>query len=107
MSKETSKITPKGFTVLVDPKPIEEEYKTTNSGIVIPETVKDKQRINVHVGTVVQLGNCAFADLGDGTPWCKQGDTIIYAQFGGKFVKDGSKEYVLIQDKDVMAVVEE
>lgn len=99
---------PKGFTVLVLPIDAEEDIKKDNkeSLIVIPKSVKDEQRINVSRGTVIAVGNCAWKDLGDGTPWAKVGDKILYAQFGGKFVDVGGVEHVIIQDKDVMGVYE-
>lgn len=101
-------IHPRGFTVLVKPKDAEEEIKeqTKTSLIHIPDFVKDQERVNVHEGVVVSIGNCAWHGLGSGARWCNEGDRILYAQFGGKFVKDkDGTEYVLIQDKDVMAVL--
>ena len=102
-------IVPRGFTVLVKPVDVEEDIKKDkkDSLIFIPDAVKDQQRINVHKGTVVAIGNTAWHGLGDGEKWCEVGNTILYAQFGGKFVHDGDEEYVLIQDKDVMAIVKE
>lgn len=102
-------IHPRGFTVLVKPIDVEEDVAKKKEGslIYIPESVKDAERVNVHIGTVLAIGNCAFHGLGNGAPWCSVGDKIIYAQFGGKFVHDGNEKLVLIQDKDVMAVVEE
>ena len=96
-------IFPRGFTVLVKPQPIENELKS--SSIAIPDFVKDQQRVNIQKGIVIAIGNCAWHGLGDNSPWCKVGDKIIYAQFGGKFVHDKEEEFVLIQDKDVMAIV--
>jgi co-chaperonin GroES (HSP10) len=98
-------IQPRGYTVLIKPDPIETEFK--NEKIVIPEFVKDQQRVNIHKGKVLAIGNCAWHGLGDSSPWCKVGDKVIYAQFGGKFVYDKDEELVLIQDKDVMAIVGE
>lgn len=100
-------IKPRGFTVLVLPKKVEDELKKKDSLIYIPETVLDGERVNIHEGTVVAIGNCAWKGLGDGEVWCEVGDRIIYAQFGGKIVKWEGTEYVLIQDKDVMAVIKE
>lgn len=98
-------IRPKGFTVLIKPKKVEDEFKTS-FGLVIPDTAKDMHRVAIYEGTVVDIAPNAFKDLGDGTPWCKVGDYVIYAQYGGKFVKDGEEELTLIQDKDILAVVE-
>ena len=99
-------IQPKGFTVLVKPKSVEDELKKEKSSLIyIPPTVLDGERVNIHEGTVVAIGNCAWKGLGDGESWCEVGDQIIYAQFGGKIVKHDDIEYVLIQDKDVMAVI--
>lgn len=103
-------IKPVGFAVLIEPRDVEEDLnKPKGSNIIIPESVKETQRINTSVGKVVAIGEQAWKDQGNGDPWCQVGDTIYYARFAGKLLMNSNfdKPLVLIQDRDVLGVVNE
>ena len=96
---------PLGFHVLVKPDPVKEKMK---SGLIeIPDEILHKERIAIDTGTLVGIGACAWKDLGEGTPWANVGDRVIYAKYGGKFVKDPNteEELVLLNDKDIIGLV--
>jgi chaperonin GroES len=81
-------------------KPSEEE-QTTVSGIVIPDTAKEKPQ----EGKVVAVGPGRFED-GQRVPLdVAVGDTVIYSKYGGTEVKVGGDEYLILSARDVLAVV--
>jgi chaperonin GroES len=83
-------------------KPLEEE-ETTASGLVIPDTAKEKPTI----GEVVAAGPGRFED-GNRVPVdVKVGDKVIYSKYGGNEWKDrDGTEYVILQARDIYAIVE-
>lgn len=82
-------------------KPLSEE-KTLPSGIVLPDTVKEKPQI----GEVMAVGSGALNEEGKILPMIvKAGQKVIYKKWGGNEVKVGSEEWLLIEQKDVMAIV--
>ncbi|MCX7798112.1 MAG: co-chaperone GroES [Melioribacter sp.] len=89
------KIKPLDDRVLVEP--IDEEPKTT-SGIIIPDTAKEKPRI----GKVVAVGT--DEDLREKI---KEGDKILFAKYGGEEVSLNGKELKIIQRSDILAVMED
>ena len=81
-------------------KPSEEE-QTTSSGIVIPDTAKEKPQ----EGSVVAAGPGRFED-GQRVPLdVAVGDTVIYSKYGGTEVKVEGDEYLILSARDVLAVV--
>jgi chaperonin GroES len=79
-----------------------EEEEMTLSGIVIPDTAKEKPV----EGTVVAVGPGKFED-GQRVPMdVKVGDTVIYSKYGGTEVKVEGEEYLILSARDVMAIVE-
>ena len=81
-------------------KPSEGEEKTA-SGLVIPDTAKEKPQ----EGEVVAVGPGRFED-GDRVPLdVKVGDTVIYSKYGGTEVKVKGDEYLILSARDVLAVV--
>jgi chaperonin GroES len=101
-------IRPTEYKALVEPKPVEERSK---GGIILPDATKESEKYAQIEGRIVALSHLAFtyateAEWGDHKP--KPGDAILYAKYAGVRVKgkDG-KEYVLINDKDVTATIEE
>ena len=91
---------PLGDRLIVEP--IEQE-EVTASGIVLPETAKEKPM----QGKVVAAGPGARKD--DGTRIemdVKQGDTVLYAKYAGTEVKIGDKKYLIFRETDVLAIVE-
>ena len=82
-------------------KPGEEE-ETTVSGIVIPDTAKEKPQ----EGKVVAVGPGRFEE-GQRVPVdVKAGDSVIYSKYGGTEVKVEGEEYLILSARDVLAVVE-
>ena len=81
-------------------KPGEEE-ETTVSGIVIPDTAKEKPQ----EGEVMAVGPGRFED-GKRIPMdMKVGDKVIYSKYGGTEVKIEGDEYLILSARDVLAVV--
>jgi len=100
MAKSKSKINPLFDYVLV--KPVSDE-KTTPSGIVLPDTVKEKPQI----GEVMAVGTGKVNDNGKKMPMIvKKEQKVLYKKWGGNEVKVGNEEWLLIEEKDVMAVIE-
>lgn len=96
-------ITPLLHTILL--KPDEVETKTA-SGIVIPDTVTEKERKAVEYGTVVTVGPRAFIDYGSDPTILKGGDRVSFARYSGKVIKDkDGTEFVLVNDVDVLALI--
>ena len=79
-----------------------EAETTTASGLVIPDTAKEKPQ----EGTVLAVGPGRFDDNGKRVPVdVKVGDTVIYSKYGGTEVKYQGEEYLLLSARDVLAVV--
>jgi chaperonin GroES len=98
-------IVPLLHTILI--KPDEVETKTTG-GIIIPDMVTDKERKAVEYGTVITVGPRAFIDYGRDPTILKGGDRVSFARYSGKVIKDvDNVEYVLVNDIDILAKVEE
>jgi chaperonin GroES len=82
-------------------KPIEEE-ETTISGLVIPDTAKEKPT----EGEVMAVGPGRFED-GTLVPMgVKVGDRVIYSKYGGNEYKYKGDEYVILQARDIYALIE-
>jgi len=94
------KLRPLGDRVVVQPTPREE---TTTSGIVIPDTVKEKPQegkvMAVGPGRVLDDGKREQMDL-------KRGDTVLYAKYAGTEFKLDGEDLLIISAKDILAVLE-
>ena len=83
-------------------QPLEAET-TTASGLVIPETAKEKPQ----EGKVLAVGPGRVDDKGVRVPMdIKVGDVVIYSKYGGTEVKYNGDELLLLNARDVLAVVE-
>ena len=83
-------------------KPIAAETKTA-SGIVLPDSAKEKPQI----GEVMAVGPGAYNDKGTLVPMAvKVGQKVMYKKWGGNEVKVGFEEWMLVEQKDIMAIVE-
>lgn len=92
------KLQPLGDRVIV--KPSESEEKT-KSGIVLPETAKEKPQ----EGEVIAVGSGRYEE-GKRVPLeVKQGDKIIYSKYGGTEVKVDGEEYLILSERDILAIV--
>ena len=81
-----------------------EAEQTTASGLVIPDTAKEKPR----EGKVVAVGPGRFDEDGEKRiPLdVKVGDVVIYSKYGGTEVKYNGVEYLLLGARDILAIVE-
>ena len=80
-----------------------EAETTTASGIVIPDTAKEKPQ----EGTVLAVGPGRFDDKGTRIPVDVQvGDTVVYSKYGGTEIKYAGEEYLVLSARDVLAVIE-
>lgn len=79
-----------------------EAETTTASGLVIPDTAKEKPQ----EGTVVAVGPGRF-DNGARVPVdVKVGDVVLYSKYGGTEVKSGADELLVLSARDILAIVE-
>ncbi len=98
-------------TVSVNIKPLEDRIvvkpldaeQTTASGLVIPDTAKEKPQ----EGEVVAVGPGRFNEDGDARiPLdVAVGDKVIYSKYGGTEVKYAGEEYLILSARDILAVV--
>jgi chaperonin GroES len=80
-----------------------EAETTTASGLVIPDTAKEKPQ----EGTVLAVGAGRFDDKGSRIPVdVKVGDTVLYSKYGGTEIKYAGEEYLVLSARDVLAVIE-
>ena len=79
-----------------------EAEQTTASGLVIPDTAKEKPQ----EGTVVAVGPGRF-DNGVRIPIdVKVGDVVLYSKYGGTEVKYSHEEFLVLSARDVLAIIE-
>ena len=79
-----------------------EAETTTASGLVIPDTAKEKPQ----EGHVLAVGPGRFED-GNRVPLdVKVGDKVLYSKYGGTEVKYSGEEYLVLSARDVLAVIE-
>ena len=81
-----------------------EAETTTASGLVIPDTAKEKPQ----EGEVLAVGPGRYDDEGEKRiPLdVKIGDTVLYSKYGGTEVKYSGQEYLILSARDVLAVIE-
>jgi chaperonin GroES len=91
---------PLGDRVIVTP--IEQDDQTA-SGLFLPESAKEKPQ----QGKVVAAGPGARKEDGDRIAMdVKVDDTVLYAKYGGTTIKLDGKEYLILKETDVLAIVE-
>ena len=79
-----------------------EEEETTTSGIVLPDTAKEKPQR----GNVLAVGPGSRNDEGNIIPMeIAEGDEIIFSKYGGTEVKLGSDDVLILRESDVLACV--
>ena len=79
-----------------------EDEQTTVSGIVIPDTAKEKPQ----EGEVMAIGPGRIDDNGNRVPLdVAIGDKVIYSKYGGTEVKYSGEEYLILSARDVLAVI--
>ena len=79
-----------------------EEEETTSSGIVLPDTAKEKPQrgkvLAVGPGPRDEDGNHITMDVAEG-------DEVIYSKYGGTEIRLGSEDYLILRESDVLAKV--
>jgi len=79
-----------------------EAEQTTASGLVIPDTAKEKPQ----EGEVLAVGPGRVDDKGQRVPLdVAVGDTVIYSKYGGTEVKYAGEEFLILSARDILAVV--
>jgi chaperonin GroES len=82
-------------------KPNEAEERTA-SGLVIPDTAKEKPQI----GEVIAVGPGARDEDGDRIPMdVSVGDKVLYSKFAGTEIKLDGSDYLVLSERDLLAVV--
>ena len=104
MAKATAtatKLRPLGDRVVVKPS---EREEMTKSGIVLPDTAKEKPQEGLIVaagpGRVLDDGKREAMDI-------KKGDKVLYAKYAGTEFKIDGEELLIVSQKDILAVVED
>lgn len=92
------KLKPLSDNILVQPL----AEKKTPSGIVIPDTAKEKPQ----EGKVVAVGPGRYDDGELIKPEVKRGDKVLYKKWGGNEIKVEGKEYLIVKEEDILAVLE-
>jgi len=91
---------PLGDKVVVE---VIDEPQTTASGIVLPDTAKEKSQR----GKVLAVGPGKVLDSGEREPMeVSVGDTVVFAKYGGTEVTLSGKELMILSQRDIHAIVE-
>lgn len=94
------KLRPLGDRVWIEP--IERE-ETTASGIILPETAKEKPQ----EGKVLAVGPGVRNDKGERRPLdVKVGDRVLFAKYAGTEIKQNGTKYLIMRESDILAIVE-
>ena len=94
-----AKLRPLGDRVVVQPSGREE---TTRSGIVIPDTAKEKPQR----GTVIAVGEGRRDEDGNRIPMdVVAGNQVLFAKYAGTEFKLEQEEYLILSEKDILAIV--
>ncbi|MCD6408693.1 co-chaperone GroES [bacterium] len=95
------KIRPLGDRIVVEPLEAEEK---TKGGIILPDTAKEKPQ----KGKVVAVGKGRMDESGKAIPMeIKVGDKVLYGKYAGTEITIDDKEYIILKEEDVLAIVEE
>ncbi|HEX7898936.1 MAG TPA: co-chaperone GroES [Planctomycetota bacterium] len=80
-----------------------EAEEKTAGGIVLPDTAKDKPK----QGTVIAVGPGRVLDNGEVKALeVKKGDRVLFGGFAGSEVKSGGKEYLILSESEILAVID-
>ncbi len=90
---------PLGDRIVV--KPQDDQEATTPSGLVIPDTAKEKPQL----GEVLAVGPGEYKD-GERVPVdVNVGDVVFYSKYGGTEVKHNGEDYLILSSRDVLAIL--
>lgn len=99
------KISPAGHRVVVIQDMSETEKMAAKAGFFLGVDEKRQEQASVDTGVVESIGPTAFKDFG-GDAWCKVGDRIAFAKYGGKTIGEGEAKRIVLNDEDVVAILE-
>jgi chaperonin GroES len=81
-----------------------EQEEVTTTGIFLPETAKEKPQ----QGKIIAAGPGGRKESGERTTMeVKVDDTVLYARYAGTNIKLDGKEYLILKESDILAVVED
>jgi len=97
---------PRGYRILIA---IPEISVKTEGGVIIPDKIRSAEETASLVGVVLKIGPEAYSDASrfPNGAWCKEGDFVIFRSYSGTRFKVHGKEFRLINDDTVEAVVED
>ena len=97
---------PSGYKLLIKPLEVKEK---TDSGIYMPDALKNAEQTASVLGFVVKAGPDAYKDSDKFPygPYCKEGDFVIFRSYSGTRFKIDKQEFRLINDDTVEAVVDD
>ena len=99
MATATKTLKPLEDRILVRPN---EGQETTASGIVIPDTAKEKPQ----EGTVLAVGPGKRSETGELIPMdVKEGDVVIYSKYGGTEITIDGEDLLILSARDALAIV--
>jgi len=93
------KVKPLSDNVLIEP--LESETKTA-SGIVIPDTAKEKPQ----QGRIIAVGPGKTENGKHIKVGVKEGDKVMYKKWGGNEMKIEGKEFLIVKEEDILAIIE-
>ena len=96
---------PKGYKILIA---IPELDGKTEGGVFMPDSINAMEETASIIGYVISVGKEAYTDKGrfPNGPWCAEGDFVIFRSYSGTRFKVSGKEFRIINDDTVEAVVE-
>lgn len=94
------KLKPLSDRVVVEPLEVAE---TTSSGIVIPDTAKERPQ----QGKIIAIGSGKLSSNGEKVPMSvKVGDTVLFPKYGGTEVKIEGTKYLIMGENEILAIVD-
>src|SRR5699024_12465337 len=91
-------IKPLGDRVIIE---LVEQEETTASGIILPDSAQEKPQ----EGKVIAVGSGSIQNGERIAPEVKEGDQIIYSKFAGTEVNYEGKDYLILRESDILAVI--
>jgi len=97
----TVKLKPLGDRVVVEPT---EQEERTASGIILPETAKEKPQ----KGVIIAVGPGRYGEKDERIPMdVKKGDKVLFAKYAGTEIKIDEKKLLILKESDILAIVQE
>lgn len=97
---------PQGYRLLIALPDMEAK---TEGGVFLPDDHKSREETASIIGFVISVGPDAYKDASrfPSGPWCKEGDFVIFRSYSGTRFKISGREFRLINDDTVEAVVDD